>query len=397
MSEKNFISSSKKEYIGIIKINLDNGQSEYLKIYSNSNSEELAYNFCLKHKIDCTVLKKLVEKINFIKDNKISSLSKEKEEFSFNIRNSIKNKEKNEINGLNNPFFNENNLTPINFVNNNQINNLYDTEETKFNCLSPNIFNNGNITNNRKSDEFNEEKNNFLKKKDNNIISHDLNGSLNDKLNNLEKAYRNFNPENKIRNELKGNTKEVIDLTIQECMNIVEKEEKNNLNISSPEYTNNFFRFDKDNNSAPLIVKNNVLNYKNINNNYLYLTPKIKQSEDFTGNSLNNKMNKSKFNYNYFEKKDSNEKQNKYKEKNMDINYYLHSKEMELDLILDKKQDEDILTIPKDNYNNNINYFNKIKDYNDSNINKNNNTKIFNNTRIEHKIDFSLFHLFQLK
>ena len=179
MSEKNFISSSKKEYIGIIKINLDNGQSEYLKIYSNSNSEELAYNFCLKHKIDCTVLKKLVEKINFIKDNKISSLSKEKEEFSFNIRNSIKNKEKNEINGLNNPFFNENNLTPINFVNNNQINNLYDTEETKFNCLSPNIFNNGNITNNRKSDEFNEEKNNFLKKKDNNIISHDLNGSLN--------------------------------------------------------------------------------------------------------------------------------------------------------------------------------------------------------------------------
>jgi hypothetical protein len=58
---------------------------------------------------------------------------------------------------------------------------------------------------------------------------------------------------------------------------------------------------------------------------------------------------------------------------------------------LDKKQDEDILTIPKDNYNNNnINYFNKIKDYNDSNINKNNNTKIFNNMRIEHKIDFSL-------
>ena len=222
--------------------------------------------------------------------------------------------------------------------------------------------------------------------------------NVNDKLNNLEKAYRNFNPENKIRNELKGNTKEVIDLTIQECMNIVEKEEKNNLNISSPEYTNNFFRFDKDNNSAPLIVKNNVLNYKNINNNYLYLTPKIKQSEDFTGNSLNNKMNKSKFNYNYFEKKDSNEKQNKYKEKNMDINYYLHSKEMELDLILDKKQDEDILTIPKDNYNNNnINYYNKIKDYNDSNINKNNNTKIFNNMRIEHKIDFSLFHLFQLK
>ena len=399
MSQKNFISSSKKEYIGIIKINLDNGQSEYLKIYSNSNSEELAYNFCLKHKIDFEVLQKLMEKINFIKNNKLSPLSKDQDEFSFNIRCSIKNKKDNEINGLNNLIFNENNLTPINFVNNNQLNNLYDTEETKFNCLSPNNFNNGNITNNGKLDEFNEENNNFLENRDNldnnnnnNIMSYDLNDSLNDKLNKLEKAYRNYNPENKIKNELKGNTKEVIDLAIQECMNIVEKEEGNCFNISSHEYKNNNVIFDKLNNSASLAIKNNILKSKNIiNNNYLYSTPKIKQKETFSGNSLNNCKNKSKFNKNY-EEKDSSKAKSKYEEKNKDINYYLHSKEKEHDLILDKKQDDDILTMQKENYNNNnIDYYNdNIKDFNDSNINKSNNFKVFNNTSIEHKIDFSL-------
>ena len=394
MSEKNFISSSKKEYIGDIKINLDNGQSEYLKIYSNSNSEELAYNFCLKHKLDFVVLQKLMEKINFIKNNKISSLSKDQEDFSFNIKSSIKNKEDNEINGINNLIFNENNLTPINFVNNIQLNNLYDTEETKFNCLSPNNFKNGNITNNGKIEEFKEEKINILENKDNldnNIMSYDLNDSLNDKLNKLEKAYRNYNPENKIKNELKGNTKEVIDLAIQECMNIVEKEEGNCYNILSPEYKNNNVIFDKCNNSASLVIKNNILNSKNIINNYLYSTPKIKQKETFSINSLNNCVNKSKFNKKY-EEKDSSKKKSKYKEKNKDINYNLHSKEKEHDLILEKKQDDDILTMQKENYNsNNIEYYNNnIKDFNDSNVNKSNNFKVFNNTSIEHKIDFSL-------
>ena len=391
MSDKIFVSSSKKDYIGDIKINLDNGQSEYLKIYSNSNSEELAYNFCLKHKIDFTILQKLVEKINFIKNNKLSFSSKEKAEFSFNIRSSIKNKEKNEINRLNNLIFNENNLTPINFINNNQLNNLYDTEETKFKYLSPNNFNNGNITYNGKLEEFNEEKNNFLENKDNDIMSYDLNDSLNDKLNKLEKAYRNYNPENKINNELKGNTKEVIDLTIQECINIVEKEEGNCFNVSSPEYKNNNFVFDKCNNSASLVFKNNILNSKNINNNYLYSTPKIKQKETFCGNNLNNFINKSKFNYNKYEEKDSFKENSKYKEKNKDINYTLSSKEKEHNLILDKKPDDDILRMQKENYNTiNVDYYNKnIKDFNDSNVNKNN-FKVFNNTCIEHKIDFSL-------
>ena len=122
---KKFTSSSKKEYIGLIKINLDNGQSEYLKIFSNSNSDELAYDFCLKHKIDFSLVKKMITKINDIKNNKISTASKEKAEISFNIGNSIlknkENKEIIEINGLNNFFYNEKNLTPINCINNEQI------------------------------------------------------------------------------------------------------------------------------------------------------------------------------------------------------------------------------------------------------------------------------------
>ena len=70
MNKRN-ITSFKKEYIGNIKINLNNGQSECLKIYEDSDADDLAYNFCLKHKLDFEIVKKLIEKINFIKRNKI--------------------------------------------------------------------------------------------------------------------------------------------------------------------------------------------------------------------------------------------------------------------------------------------------------------------------------------
>jgi hypothetical protein len=58
---KKFISSSKKEYIGLIKINFDNGQSEYLKIFTNSNSDELPqYSSLYLKRLEMTK-KKLLE------------------------------------------------------------------------------------------------------------------------------------------------------------------------------------------------------------------------------------------------------------------------------------------------------------------------------------------------
>ena len=376
MKGKKFISSSKKEYIGLIKINFDNGQSEYLKIFTNSNSDELAYDFCLKHKIDFSVVKKLISKINDIKDKKISTASKEKVEISFNIGNSIiknnENKENLEINGLNNFFYNENNLTPINCINNEQINNLYDTEERNI----PNMLCNGNMIN-IKLDYKNSEKKDILENNNNNDISYELNDSLNDKLNNLEKAYNNFNPANKVKNSIKeGKTKEVIDSTIQECMDILEKEENNNEEnnnfiISSPDYSKNCSKIYKDNKSAALLT-----------NNYLFSTPKIRQNETCVGININNsKLNKI-----------NNSSENK---ENIANNYIINK---ENNLIKNTKLNDDIQSIQNkkyeinnnksiNNYNEpNDSYFNTIHHYN---INSNK-LNIFKQTDIEHNIEFSL-------
>ena len=372
-----FISSSKREYIGLIKINLDNGQSEYLKIYTNSNSDELAYNFCLKHKIDFSVVNKLILKINDIKDNKISTTSKEKAEISFNIRNSTMKKKENknrEINGLNNFFYNENNLTPINNINNEPINNLYDTEER----LIPNMFYNGKMIN-KQLDYKNTEKKDFLEdNKNNNDIDFELNDSLNDKLNNLEKAYNNFNPENKAKNGIKeGNTKEVIDSTIQECMDIIEKEESNNFAISSPDYSKNYIKIDKENKSTPLSV-----------NNYLFSTPKIRQNETFSGSNINNtKINK--FNNSSENKENIYNNFTKNKNNNLIMNKKLDNSILSISIINKKyriKNNKNINNKNNINDNNNDSYFNTI---NQSNIN-NNTLNRFNQTDIEHNIEFSL-------
>ena len=360
---KKFTSSSKKEYIGLIKINLDNGQSEYLKIFSNSNSDELAYDFCLKHKIDFSLVKKMITKIKYIKDNKISTASKEKAEISFNIGNSIlknkENKENIEINGLNNFFYNENNLTPINCINNEQINNLYDTEEKSI----TNILDNGKMINVKLDYKNTEKKDFFENNNNNNDINYELNDSLNDKLNNLEKAYNNFNPANKVKNSMKeGKTKEVIDSTIQECMDIIEKEESNNFNISSPDYSKNYIKVDKENKSAPIL-----------DNNYLYSTPKIRQNEPFGGSNLN----KSKMN------KINNSSENK---ENISNNY---SKNKNNNLALNTKLNDNMFLVLNKNYeikNNNNSYFNTIN-HNETNSNKINK---FNQINIEHNIEFSL-------
>ena len=378
LKENKFITSSNTEYIGyigLIKINLDNGQSEYIKIYTNSNSDELAYDFCLKHKIDFSVVNQLIKRINDIKENKITTTSNKKSEISFNIRNSIKNtdnKEYREINGLNNYLYNENNLTPINYINNESINNLYDTEEKNIPNI-PNMFYNGNNINIQLEDKNTDKKENSENSKNNNDISYELNDSLNDKLNNLEKAYQNFNPENKAKNEKKeGNTKEVIDSIIQECMDILEKEERNNnFNISSPDYCKNCFVYDKENKSAPFL-----------NNNYLFSTPKIKPNEIFSESNLN-KVEINKFN-------SSNENKEYTKNKCIKDNIILSTKTKGGDMlsITNKKYE-----IKNKNYNNkSINHYNKDSYFNTINHYDINNNKIstFNQTDIVHNIDFSL-------
>ena len=260
MNKRN-ITSFKKEYIGNIKINLNNGQSECLKICEDSDADDLAYNFCLKHKLDFEIVKKLIEKINFIKRNRISP-KKGKEEISFNIKNfdNDKDKENIDLNDMNSYYLNGYDSSQKNFITNNLSNASNGTGGKKSNIFNLNIFNNGIINNKEFSDKSKYHSNEIKKNKNDKTYNNfNLNSNIN---NNLDKSYNNYNSGNKLTNADK-NTKEIIHLTIQKCMSILEKEENNDLDLLTSEFTKNYLEIDKDYNSAPLDnVKNNI-NTKN--------------------------------------------------------------------------------------------------------------------------------------
>ena len=58
-----------KEFISVLKIDLGQGKTEFLNLYKNSKPDELAYNFCLRHKLDFKSVKFLINKIKYFKDN----------------------------------------------------------------------------------------------------------------------------------------------------------------------------------------------------------------------------------------------------------------------------------------------------------------------------------------
>ena len=78
----------------------------------------------------------------------------------------------------------------------------------------------------------------------------------------MDKSYHNHNPGNKFTNTYK-NTKEIIKITIQKCMSILEKEENNDLDLLSSESPKNYLEMDKDYNSAPFCNSKSIINSKN--------------------------------------------------------------------------------------------------------------------------------------
>ena len=379
---KRNITSSEKEYIGFIKINLDNGQSEYLKIYTYSDTDDLAYNFCLKHKLDFAFVKKLIEKINFIKENKISPI-KRKEEVSFNVKNSNfdEDKENINLNNMNSFSLNGYDSNQKNFINNNLLNNLNDTDARKSNILNLNIFNNGIISNK----EFLKENKNYSNENKKDKVDKINNNNFNI---NLDKSYHNHNPGNKFTNTYK-NTKEIIKITIQKCMSILEKEENNDLDLLSSESPKNYLEMDKDYNSAPFCNSKSIINSKNHYNYYQYLTPDLNINESFNAKSIKNNINSNTFNLKSIEKENSGVKTDK--------------KDLKLDEIKKEnfkmeKSEEILISVPKNNYNiKNIKYFNKTLDNNRNSssipINSHkasNNLKKFNNICVNQEIEFSL-------
>ena len=356
---KSFI-SSKSESICSLKIDLEKGKSEKINIYHNTNPDELAYNFCLKHNLDYKSVKDLVSKIKYVKENN-DFLEKDKENlnFSFNLvnkeescpkslnnslfniqKNNRKNRiiintdsdndvkrKKNDFCTAKNIYINSNTITPINNNSNFSKNNLDYTSDKNlndFDFFSPKANNNNNeeIINNNNTSNINNKVNNdyltiksdYIKKESNDntinsIWTSNFNDSINDKINNLEKAYANFNPDNKKTknesinfndkenndNEVVENTKEIISEAIQNCMNIIEKEEpidniNINLTVSESNTSNNEMKeieiknktiskeiSDKEN----IPINNSIFSEKNDKDNLMLLTQK-------KGNDSNN-------------------------------------------------------------------------------------------------------------
>ena len=272
------------DYLCIIKVDLGHGKIELLNIRNNTSPDELSYNFCLQHNLDFKVVKYLINKIKFFKESKI----KENLMKSFNIinkqspqserdsslnknnlkkilsNNTYKNENKNNYKD-NNTDINQNrdfnstkniciyssssSITPIlsgyNSKNNSSDKNIYS------NFFSPNTINKEKMTirqiintNTDNKDELNIISEKSQKYNDDNNINNpcNFNDSINDKINNLEKTYVSHNMDNKIVKSKTNSdsTIEVISEAIQNCMQIVEKEEKNDdNNITVSESNNN--------------------------------------------------------------------------------------------------------------------------------------------------------------
>ena len=441
------------DYLCILKVDLGLGKIELLNIRNNTNLDELSYNFCLQHNLDFKTVKYLINKIKFFKENKI----KENLLKSFNIinkqspqsvrdsslnknnlkkilsNNTCKNENKNKYKD-NNTDINQNrdlnstkniciyssssSITPIlsnyNSKNNSSDKNIYS------NIFSPITINQEKMTNkkNLNTNTDNKDELNIISEKsqkyndDNTNINKNtcnFNDSINDKINNLEKTYVNLNIDNKkVKSKTNSDsTIEVISEAIQNCMQIVEKEEKNDdNNITVSESNNNSVEikeldnkikfiplgnndtpFEKNKSSSNnkfISTERNHKNYKLYDNGFS--TPK-KQEFVYSENKLirNNNKNFNKIiNLNNDIRNNNNEinSKNNYNGKNNkklskdnlslqninSLNKEINRQEKEINS--NNKVQNDLLKFPLEN-NNILNFNNNSIENNNNNINDN--------------------------
>ena len=119
-----------EEPLGILNLEIEKGVIKQIKLYKNSNSEEVAYNFCKENNIDFSHLNQIKNEIDSLmqKYSKIPSEGKTSQE---NIL------QKNDSNDIQNNYINSNAL------NDGNSNDRYYTNNTKSN-LSNNVYNNNN-------------------------------------------------------------------------------------------------------------------------------------------------------------------------------------------------------------------------------------------------------------
>lgn len=468
IKEINLLISPSRKSQFILKINLDKGKIETINIYQNSNAEEIAYNFCLKNNLDFESVKQLIKKIRQLKDNNFLSdkenislssniikskkssqsllgnfslnnkkyINKKSENYNSNntsinnINDDIENNRKNKGNNTTKKIFiNSNNITPINHVSIYSKNNIDYTSDKNlniFNFLSPKEDNNDILTNNNSPNinkiiNDNNIKLDYSKKtsghnsNNNSIWTCNFNDSINDKLNNLEKAYASFNPKNKKvesenenvpNNDHHENTKEIISEAIRNCLDIIEKEEiienknsetinesifsitKKDTELKGKKLSNEKNKVNEETieNKSNLAEKNKEIINVNLKNSFI--TPKDKKILDLNTDKLtedNNNLNTSHINETLQEvdllKKSLISKTNVMIDDNKSINdKYFENKDEKMDI----KKDIEIKVLTENKYSNNKNLISKIPINNNNtinidNLNHNHNKNCLNN------------------
>ena len=472
IKKENSFFSPLRKYQNVLKIDLEKGKSENINIYPNSNPEELAYNFCLKHNLNFKAVKDLISKIkkhkesyslsnkenlylstNIINNNRYfnskncSIISKKNKSNKNKTSNNIntftnfsnktineigkikinkENKENKENKTISNNTINCNSITPINYdsiYSNNLDSNTSDKNLDIFNFLSPTTndnkekisnYNSYKIkTNNELNTKFEYNKTDINNSSNNSILTCNFNDSINDKINNLEKAYATFNPDNRKTekrsnfNENDENTKEIISKAIQNCLNIVENEDiidSNNLTVSESNNNSNDKKDLEIKNKKIIEETNEPDNSENIQdninfkdndkkcfNNNSFITPKEKKSfNDIETNNLNNDENNTKinnissdFNKNNNDEINNNkiEINNKFDE-NEEEKAQMENNENKNKLSINNISNS-ITKMPERKSNNNYNNESKINDNNNSNKGTIDNI-------IENQINFSL-------
>ena len=223
-----------------------NGERQQIKIYKNSDAEEIAFNFCKKNNLDYKSMKyikkniqKIIEKFDepnhkiFFHDNSYSSIQEVDEENLISENTLIDNEVNKDKNN------NKNRIKEIKF------NNYIDTERKINSINSKNCNGNINKRNLDKIEEYN--------RKDNSNIKIDKNEKTENKLNNIKNNKNNNLNNNEISYELIKNK------TINEI-----KENKNN-------------------NTLPNVNRNEIQNQKKKekNNKYSINFQKTKNSNKF--------------------------------------------------------------------------------------------------------------------
>lgn len=280
MDRNNSLYNSKEDSIEMsniisnykITIQIDKGKTEEIILNNKSNPEELAYNLCIKYNLEYKTLKSITKKIELLQNNYFLNSKTKYDNSSISQNNTInhktyKNNLLTEQSKYYNHFNNTKNEQNENFIDKEDNLNNINIKEKEFNTMDKNK-NSKNLYNNILVKKLESRKKKHKSKNELFLLSKEINEISN-------------NDNSKQNNRILATN--VINQTIQNCLELIENETKPFSNESSgikkgtqsskyyekSEVKLGSFISNKENNKMTNKVRNNNINNKQNNDNEL--------------------------------------------------------------------------------------------------------------------------------